>query len=66
MDRVASPHSPTIRYNQGTVVLEHFSEDARAVLKDWIVMDPRTLEWRAEARRYRDIVLALRDAEAKY
>ena len=67
MDRVSSTiHSPLIRYHQGTLVLEHFSDDARATISEWIVLDPRTLEWRAEARRYREIVLALRDKQITY
>lgn len=66
MERVASTNSAFIRYHQGTLVLEHFSDDERSAISEWIVMDPRTLEWRAEARRYREIVLALRDKKITY
>lgn len=64
MERATSP--ATIRYHQGTLVLDHFSDEARALLSEWIVLDPRTLEWRAEARRYREIVLALRAGKITY
>lgn len=53
--------SQSIRYEQGTLVVEGFDDAVLAKLGDWVRRDQRTLEWRAEGRRYRDIALTLRD-----
>lgn len=53
--------SQSIRYEQGTIVVEGFDGVVMSKLEDWVRRDQRTLEWRAEGRRYREIALALRD-----
>lgn len=50
-----------IRYDQGTILVEGFDGVVMSKLEDWVKRDQRTLEWRAEGRRYRDIALTLRD-----
>ena len=52
----------SIRYEQGTVVVDGFDGVVMSKLQDWVRRDQRTLEWRAEGRHYREIALALRDS----
>lgn len=54
---------PVVRYHQGTVVVDHLTDDQRALLGSAIMKDPRTFEWRGEGRRYREIVLAFHEAK---
>ena len=53
--------SQSIRYEQGTIVVEGFDGVVMSKLEEWVRRDQRTLVWRAEGRRYREIALALRD-----
>jgi superfamily II DNA or RNA helicase len=53
--------SQSIRYEQGTILVEGFDGVVMSKLEDWVIRDQRTLEWRAEGRRYREIALTLRD-----
>ena len=52
----------SIRFEQGTIVVDGFDPAIMSKLQDWIRRDQRTLEWRAEGRHYREIALVLRDS----
>ena len=56
----------SIRYEQGTVVVDGFDGVVMSKLQDWVRRDQRTLEWRAEGRHYREIALALRDSGVQW
>ena len=55
-----------VRYEQGTLLIEGFSEPEMDPLRDWIKRDERSLQWRAEARHYREIALAIRDMKVSW
>lgn len=58
--------SQSIRYEQGTILVEGFDGIVMSKLEEWVKRDQRTLEWRAEGRRYREIALALRDCGVEW
>ena len=64
MDR--SDASPVIRYTQGTLLVEKISDEHLRLVSEFVIKDPRTQEWRAEARKYRDIVLAFHNAKIDF
>ena len=49
----------TIKYDAGTIVVEGPGAETMNRLPN-VVWDPRTLQWRAPARNYRDLILSLK------
>lgn len=66
MDRPHQHQKIQLRYHQGTLILDHLRDEQQSALAEYVLKDPRTLEWRAEARRYREIILALRAHGLEY
>ncbi|MCX6126774.1 MAG: DEAD/DEAH box helicase family protein [Proteobacteria bacterium] len=58
-----SAQKPLVRYHQGTIIVETLSDDHLSLISDFVLKDPRTCQWRGEARKYRDIVLAFHNAK---
>jgi len=51
-----------LHFDHGTLVVPALDEAAKAAVGHLLVEDPRSRGWRAPARRYRDVVLTLKQA----
>ena len=56
----ATLSATTLRFDAGTLILRGVAPATAARLGSTVVFDSRTLEWRAPANAYRDLVLTLR------
>ncbi len=53
---------PLIQYQQGTLVVSNHSDEQLGLIKSIVAHDPRSLEWRCEGRKYRELVWAFHEA----
>jgi superfamily II DNA or RNA helicase len=61
-----SENSLVLRYSQGTLILDNPQERLHECLAAYFLKDPRTKEWRAEAYRYREIILLLHEEKIPF
>lgn len=57
---------PLVRYHQGTILVDRLTDEHHGLISSYVVKDPRTFEWRGEARKYRDIVLAFHESKISF
>ncbi|MCX6117747.1 MAG: DEAD/DEAH box helicase family protein [Proteobacteria bacterium] len=54
---------PTLKYIQGTITIANFEDHDFDLIRHLLTHDPRTLEYRCEARKYRDVVTVLHQSK---